>query len=570
MVVEWPPFVFLLAGALLALCLPGRAAAIVSIAAPVLGLAHVTGLHEGTEWTLPWFGLHLVPGRVDRLGLLFGSSFHIAALLGALYSWHVRDRVQQVASLGYAASAVGAVFAGDMLSLFVAWELMTLTSVFLIWARRTSASVRAGMRYVILQGLSGLVLLAGVLTRYAETGSLAFTSIGLEDGEPYAWLILLGVGIKAAFPGAHVWITDGYPNATPTGSVWLSAFTTKVAVYVLARGYAGTEILVVIGALMAAFPIFYAVIENDLRRVLGYSMINQVGFMVVGVGIGTELAVNGAVAHAFNDVLFKGLLFMSMGAVLHTTGRIGGAELGGLARKMPWTATCCVVGAASISAFPLFSGFVSKSMVMAAALAEHHEFVWLVLLFASAGVFHHAGIKIPYFAFFAPARGETEGIREAPWNMRLAMGAAAVLCIAIGVFPEHLYARLPFPTDYTAYDATHVLAQTQLLFFSALAFAWLQWTRLYPPEVPATNLDADWLWRGLGLRAFRSVRNSVERAALAVRGSSHDVVGAALRGLTRSHGPHGLLARSWPTASVMVWVAVLLGGYLLLYFARIG
>jgi multicomponent Na+:H+ antiporter subunit D len=567
--VEWPPFVFLLAGAVLALVLPGRAAAVISLIAPVLGFVQVVSLTEGTEWTIRLLGLELLPGRVDRLSLLFGYLFHIAAFLGAVYSWHVRDRVQQVASLGYAASAVGVVFAGDMLSLFVAWELMAVTSVFLIWARRTRASVGAGLRYVILQGLSGLVLLAGVLMRYGETGTLEVGPIGLEGGELFAWLILAGVGIKAAFPGAHVWLTDGYPNATPTGSVWLSAFTTKVAVYVLARGYAGTEVLVVLGAVMAAFPIFYAVIENDLRRVLGYSMINQVGFMVVGVGIGTELAVNGAVAHAFNDVLFKGLLFMSMGAVLHATGRIGGASLGGLAKKMPWTATCCVVGAASISAFPLFSGFVSKSMVMAAALEEHHEIVWLVLLFASAGVFHHAGIKIPYFAFFAPARGETDSVREAPWNMRIAMGAAALLCIAIGVAPRSLYALLPYATDYSAYDATHVLTQTQILFFSALAFAWLQWTKLYPPEIPSTNLDADWLWRVPGLRAYRLVRAGVARVAGGVRGGSHEALGGVLRGLKRSHGPHGLLARSWPTASVMVWVTVLLSGYLLLYFARI-
>ena len=569
MLVEWPPFGFLLAGAVLALVLPGRAAAIVSIVAPVLGFVHVAVLTEGTEWTIRLLGLELVPGRVDRLSLLFGYLFHLAAFLGAVYSWHVRDRVQQVAALGYAASAVGAVFAGDMLSLFVAWELMAVTSVFLIWARRTRASIGAGLRYVLLQGLSGLVLLAGVLMRNAETGTLAVGAIGVEDGEVFAWLILAGVGIKAAFPGAHVWLTDGYPNATPTGAVWLSAFTTKVAVYVLARCYPGTELLVVVGAVMAAFPIFYAVIENDLRRVLGYSMINQIGFMVVGVGIGTELAVNGAVAHAFNDVLFKGLLFMSMGAVLHVTGRIGGASLGGLARKMPFTAACCVVGAASISAFPLFSGFVSKSMVMAAALEEHHEVVWLVLLFASAGVFHHAGIKIPYFAFFAPARVSTDHVREAPWNMRWAMGLAAFLCITIGVRPGYLYALLPFPTAFTAYDATHVLAQTQLLCFSALAFAWLRWTGLYPAEVPSTNLDVDWLWRVPGLRGWRLAGTSVERVAGKIRGGSRNALGAILRGLTRSHGPHGVLARTWPTASVMVWVAVLLSGYLLLYFARI-
>src|SRR5690606_9239804 len=254
-------------------------------------------------------------------------------------------------------------------------------------------------------------------------------------------LILLAFGIKCCFPGLHTWLTDAYPEATPTGAVFLSAFTSKLAVYALARGFAGTEELIWIGTVMAAFPIFYAVIENDLRRVLAYSMNNQLGFMVVGIGIGTELGINGAVAHAFADILFKALLFMSMGAVLFRTGTANGSELGGLYKSMPWTTGFCMVGAASISAFPLFSGFVTKSMIMASAAAEGYTGVWLVLLFASAGVFHHAGIKIPYFAFFA----HDSGIRckEAPINMLLAMGIAAALCMAIGMVPGALYALLP-------------------------------------------------------------------------------------------------------------------------------
>ena len=246
------------------------------------------------------------------------------------------------------------------------------------------------------------------------------------------------------------------------------------------------------GAVMTCFPIFYAVIENDLRRVLAYSMINQIGFMVCGIGIGTELAVNGAVAHAFNDVIFKGLLMMSMGAVLHMTGRINGSELGGLYKSMPITTVLCIVGAASISAFPLFSGFVSKSMVMSAALSEGYHWVWLALLFASAGVFHHAGIKIPFFAFFA----HDSGIRttEPPVNMLVAMAIAAFLCVLIGCYPRLLYDLLPFATEYTAYDTTHVLAQLQILFFSALAFAWLKLSGLYPPELPSVNIDVEWVY----------------------------------------------------------------------------
>ncbi|MEX2353633.1 MAG: proton-conducting transporter membrane subunit, partial [Gammaproteobacteria bacterium] len=330
---------------------------------------------EGVLVHVQFLGYELTPYRTDRLSLLFGYLFHLATFIAIIYSLHVRDTMQHVAGMVYAGSALGAVFSGDLLSLFVFWELLALSSVFLIWARRTPEAVKSGLRYLIIQVLSGVLLLGGALLIAKDTGSLDFNHIGLNGLA--GWLIFIAFGIKCAFPLMHNWLTDAYPEATPTGTVFLSAFTTKVAVYALARGFPGTELLVYIGATMTCFPIFYAVIENDLRRVLAYSMINQIGFMVAGVGIGTALAINGAVAHAFNDVIFKGLLFMSMGAVLHVTGRMNGSDLGGLYKKMPKTATLCIVGAASISAFPLFSGFVSKSMVMSAVLEEGHHWVWL-------------------------------------------------------------------------------------------------------------------------------------------------------------------------------------------------
>ena len=338
--------------------------------------------------------------------------------------------------------------------------------------------------------------------------------------------------------------------------MFLTAFTTKVAVYALARGFPGTEMLVWIGAAMTCFPIFYAVIENDLRRVLAYSMINQIGFMVCGIGIGTALAVNGAVAHAFNDVIFKGLLMMSMGAVLHMTGRINGSDLGGLYKSMPITTVLCIVGAASISAFPLFSGFVSKSMVMSAALSEGYHGVWLALLFASAGVFHHAGIKIPFFAFFA----HDSGIRttEPPVNMLVAMALAAFLCVLIGCYPGLLYDLLPFATDYTAYDATHVLAQLQILFFSALAFAWLKLSGLYPPELPSVNIDVEWIYRRLGWRAALGVRTGA-RAVYAGVGSAGIRVGRGVgEWARRSFGPGGRLAEAWDTSRMAIVMIVVL------------
>jgi multicomponent Na+:H+ antiporter subunit D len=368
----------------------------------------------------------------------------------------------------------------------------------------------AGLRYLLMHVSSGLLVLVGVALHFRDTGDLAFGHLGL--GTAAGVLVFLGFGIKCAFPLLHTWLVDSYPEATPSGTLYLCSFTTKVAVYAMARGFAGESVLITIGAIMAMFPIFYAVIENDLRKVLGYSMINQIGFMMVGIGIGTPLALNGAVAHAFNDVLFKGLLFMSMGAVLYRTGRINGSELGGLYKSMPWTAGFCMVGAASISAFPLFSGFVSKSMVMSAAGQEGLVGVWLMLLFAAAGVFHHAGIKIPFFAFFA----HDSGIRtkEAPWHMLLAMGLGAALCIGIGCCPAVLYRLLPWGAEYHPYSLTHVVSQTQLLFFSALAFVSLMLLRIYPPELRSVNLDADWLWRKGGALLYQTadvVMNGLNR-----------------------------------------------------------
>ena len=558
-----PPFLIFFAGALLVALAPGRLRPFMTLLVPIFGgwnLWYIADGGGGLQVALFDTQLELV--RSDKLSLLFGILFHLATFLACLYAFHLKDRMQQVAALIYAGGALGAVFAGDLITLFVAWEIMAVSSVYLIWARRTPRASAAGLRYLTMQISSGLLLLAGALLHISETGSPAFGPMGLSSLAGI--LIFTAFGIKCAFPLVHSWLTDAYPEATPTGMVFLSAFTTKVAVYGLARGYAGTEVLIYIGTAMAMFPIFFAVIENDLRRVLAFSLINQVGFMVVGIGIGSHLAMNGAISHAFNDVLFKGLLLMSMGAVLHQTGKINGSELGGLYKTMPITTGLCIVGAASISAFPLFSGFVSKSMVMVAAAEEGYWVVWLLLLFASAGVFHHAGIKIPYFAFFAHDSGIRT--REPPLNMLLAMGLSALLCIGIGVFPSVLYGLLPWAVDYAPYTADHVLTQLQLLFLSALAFAWLNLAKLYPPELPSVNLDADWLYRRLGLGAARHAERlwvTAERggARLAAHGG-----GLMQRAAARHYGPASALARTWSTGFAALWIVVLLGICLILYY----
>ena len=486
-----PPVLIFLLGALLVPYLTGRAKAGLLLVVPVVAFVNLLLLPEGTSWTYTFLGHQLIFAQVDKLSLCFGYIFCLAAFAGMLYGLQERDDRQYITMLVYVGSSIGAVFAGDYLTLFLFWELMTFAAAVLIWAGNTEAAGKAGMHYLLVHVFGGFCLLAGIVIQTSQTGSTTFGYLGL-DGIGSV-LIFLAFIINAAVPPLHAWLTDSYPESTITGTVFLTAYTTKTAVYVLARAFPGEDILIYLGAFMTVYPIFYAVIENDARRVLAYSMVNQVGFMVTGIGIGTALALNGAISHAFNDILFKSLLMMTVGAVMYVTGKRYCTDLGGLYKTMPITTVLCIVGAASISAFPLFSGFVSKSMVIAAAAEGGYSVVWFMLLFASAGVFHHAGIKIPYFVFFA----HDAGIRakEPPLNMLLAMGFLAFLCVLIGTAPGLLYSLLPFPVDYHPYTAAHVVGQLQLLFFSGLAFIYLIVNGHYPPEKVGLNLDTDWLYR---------------------------------------------------------------------------
>lgn len=548
------PAFILMIGALAVPLLSPRGRSLYMLLLPVVGLACWLAVPEGLHGKIDAFGLQFISIRMDPLARVFGIIFHIAAFLGVLYALHVRDTLQQVSTLVYAGAAIAALLAGDLITLFVWWELTAISSVFLILARRTDRAIAVGIRYLIIQVASGVILLIGVGVRYVAIGEIGFDHIGLDS--PGGWIIMFAFGIKCAFPFLHNWLQDAYPEATVTGTVILSAFTTKLAVYALARGFAGEHILIYIGAAMTAFPIFFAVIENDLRRVLAYSLNNQLGFMVVGVGVGTELALNGTAAHAFVHIIYKALLFMSMGAVLFRTGTVKASELGGLYKSMPLTAAFCIVGSMSISAFPLLSGFVAKSLIMTAAADEGFWLVSLVLLFASAGVLDHSGIKVPYFSFFAHDSGIR--CREAPWNMLLAMAIAASLCILIGIAPGLLYAWLPFEVDYHPYTAAHVVTQLQLLLFSALAFVFLVKIGRYPPEIPSLNIDSDWVYRRGLVVLYRKVENACSGVTGSLQNGWTGAVKIITPGLRQITGPDGPLVRTWRSGSSILFVLILL------------
>lgn len=496
------PSLIFIGGALLLPLIPARAKRAYLLLVPLLVFARIWVMPRGVfgevqflEWTLTF-------GRVDALSSVFGYIMGLMAILGTLYGLHVKEDAQHAASWIYVAGSIGAIYAGDLLTLFLFWEVMAFSSVFLIWFRRRPESQSAGFRYLLVHVAGGVCLLAGILLHSQSAGgSLAFNAFDVANPSVATWLIMIGFLLNAAVPPLHAWLPNAYGEATFNGSVFMCAFTTKTAVYALCRGFAGMEILVPLGVAMALYGVVYAVLENDCRRLLAYHIISQVGYMVAAVGLGTQLAINGACAHAFAHILYKGLLFMGCGAVLHMTGESKFTELGGLWKKMPRTFVFTLIGGLSISAFPLFSGFVSKSMIVAAGFEAHQMWTGFLLMLASAGTFLHTGLKVPYFIWFGKNNCQPktwERAQEPPWNMQTAMAAAAFLCILIGCYTPYLYKMLPYPVNYQPYTAYHISETLQILLFTAVGFFLL--IKKLAPE-PKISLDLDWVYRKGG-RAF--------------------------------------------------------------------
>jgi multicomponent Na+:H+ antiporter subunit D len=525
-VIEWfhPGFIYIF-GALLIPVLGGRVKKAYLLLLPIMAftdllfMSNGMFLSEGKTWFLHFLGYDLILGRIDRLSTVFAYVFVIASFCMMLYAIHIKEDGQHVAANLYVGSTLGVVFAGDLFTLFFFWEVMAWSSLFLIWYRRKKVAYQAGFRYILVHFFGGICLLGGILIHLQTTGSIAFEAFHwgweMSRGNLASHLILLAFLINAAVPPLHAWLTDAYPEATVTGAVFLTAFTTKSAIYVLIRGFPGVELLIWLGAIMAVYGVVFAVLENDIRRLLAYHIISQVGYMISGVGMGVigtsagEMGINGAVAHAFCHILYKALLFMGAGAVLEVTGRSKLTELGGLYKYMPITFHLYMVGAYSISGFPLFNGFVSKTMVIQASAMWHLPVVWLMLEGASIGTFLHTGLKLPWGTWFAREKPVCDA-KEPPKNMIAAMGITAFLCILLGVYPRILYNVLPYPVRYEPYTFSHVVTMSQLLLFTFVAF-WLLRRMLHGE--PTITLDTDWFYRIAGKKMIWFCENPLMKFA---------------------------------------------------------
>ena len=517
------PGLSLILGALLVPVLPHGARQAYMLALIAVSGYLTFGIETGVHTTARLSGLDLILVRAEAITKPFALVFHLAAALNVVYALHETQKTTATAGLAYAGAAIAALFAGDFLTLFLYWELTAVTSVFLVLAGNRARALSAAMRYLLMQVGSGVILLAGAVLLWRDGTGLSIQAI--DALTPAGLCVLLAFGIKAAFPLVNGWLQDAYPEASVTGTVMLSAFTTKLAIYMLALCFAGFTPLIYIGAVMAVLPIFFAALETDLRRVLAYSLNNQLGFMVIGIGIGTQLAINGTVAHAFASTIYQGLLFMALGAVLHRTGTVKANELGGLWKTMPLTAIFCSVGALSIISFPLFSGFVTKSLTLGAVAKEGYFWVWLAMVFAAVGAVQHVFIKAVYLPFFGPDRKLKA--QEAPLGMLIAMAAAAALCLGLGVYPEPLYALLPYAARYEVWKAGYVLGELQLLIFAGLGFAILSLRGLYPAAIDTSVLNTDWLWR----RALPRLTLALARPVLSLW---FVLLGALKRGVLRA------------------------------------
>jgi len=489
------PGALLLATAFMLPFLPHALRRLLQVFGSFLAIVAAFNLPYGRSFSETFMGLHLVMFHVDWLSHVFGIILALAAFIGCVYAWHLDDRLETPACLVYAGGALGVVYAGDWFTLLFCWEVMALASLVVVWRGGRPGSPSAGLRYVLVHACGGLLFFTGILILYSQTFDLSVRSL-VENGTSGVgiafWFILLGVSINAAIPPFHAWLPDAYPEASVTGTIFLSAFTTKTAVYVLVRVFPGTEILIWAGVVMALYGVVFAVLENDIRRLLAYHIVSQVGYMVVGVGIGTTLSLNGTVSHAFCHILYKSLLLMGAGAVLYSTGRSKLTELGGLGKRMPLVLLLYAVGACSISGVPLFNGFISKSMVISGASQAGWPWVEILLLLASIGTFLHTGLKLLYFTFLGEDCGAEA--REIPQNMIIAMGIGATYCTLLGIHPAWLYSRLDWAGGavYHPFSPDHLIFSIQLLTGTAVGF-WVLISKL-GGEATVT-IDTDWLYR---------------------------------------------------------------------------
>jgi len=463
--IAFPPSLLFLIGLLFVPILRGGARKCWTLLLGAAGIVMVLSIGSSA----PDLVVAIIPGietillTTDPMRQLAGTIFALSGFLVIIYATY-RDlpRLETMGILASVAAALGIVYAGDLITVFVFWELLALASLAIIWSSKDSQSSAAGYRYLLFHIFGGACLLGGIVYTIVTTGTAEIGAVG--DGMGFL-LLFIGIGINAAFIPLHTWLPDAYPTASVVGSGALCIFTTKAAVFLLAAIGGWGIALAYMGGVMALYGAVYALMQDDIRRLLSYSVISQGGYMVAAIGVGTVAGIDAGLAHLVDDILFKSLLFMAAGAVVMRTGSGRLSELGGLARTMPKTTVCAVIGGLALAGLPGFNGAVSKGMVLEAA--EMLPYL-APLLIISAVITVIYVIRFLYLGFFRPASGTREGRLpdDPPTPMMIAMGVTALICILIGLYPPFLTSLLPGMTAAHPFGPSHLL-ESALIFGAA-------------------------------------------------------------------------------------------------------
>lgn len=470
--------------------------------------------------------------------MIFGLIFSVISLMSAIYNLHAKDRFETGVEAIYAGSGISVVFSAHWIGMLIFWELMAAASWLIVICGRTSASRKAGFRYLMIHMLGGSLLLCGIVIKIFSGETMIENLTGNLDLS--AWLILAGVAVNAAIPPLNAWIADAYPESTAGGTVYMASFTTKVGVFCLIKIFSGMELLLYFGVFMAVWGAAMALIENDFRRLLSYHIISQVGYMVASLSMGTEAGIDGASAHAFNHILYKGTLMMCAGSVIAATGIRKINKLGNLRKKMPVTSACFAIASMAIAGFPLINGFVSKAVIMEAASESGLVLTELLLTVASVGTLLSVTLKVNYFVFFGRSEN-TPRVNPAAvtLNMKAAMIAGSAACVITGIFPELVYGLTPFGTDGHPFTAEHVIHY--ILLFAGGTAAFIIYAGHMKPKDRIT-LDTDWFYRAPLKKGLYALSSSID----GLRVEAGDGLGRFFALANRYMHQPGLLLRSKP------------------------
>ena len=428
------------------------------------------------------FGIGL---QIDSLGMFLALIITGAALLSVIYSLKYMSHDNglekyYVLFLLLTSSMIGFVFTGDLFNMYVMLEIMTFAAIALTAFRNyKDKSVEAAFKYIVTGSLGSSLILLGTCLIYSETKTLNLAEIAvvikaMESMTPTLIvafsLMMVGYAVKAFMVPCHTWPTDAHMAAPSSISMILSGVMSKTGIYAIIRlvfmifGLASNKpvgyLILVWGVITMVIGVSMALLQHDFKRLLAFHSVSQIGYIITALGIAiietgevSVLAMTGGTYHMINHAIFKGLLFLTAGAILYTTGTTDLESVSGLGKRMPFTMAMFLFGAAGISGIPPFNGFASKWMIYEAGFTGSLGIVSIIAVVVSALTLA-SFIKVGHSVFFGPIKKEHKNIEDVPTSMKIPMGVLALGIVIFGLFPKVIVNKILIPVIKSVYDLT--------------------------------------------------------------------------------------------------------------------